>query len=91
MTTAKKRNKNITPISDLVPKSAEDDEVPPLDETFWANAQMGSPLKKRLLSLRLDNDVIDWFKEQGPSYQTRMNQVLRTYVDFSKREALRKK
>ena len=78
-------------ISDLVPKSEEDDEVPPLDEAFWANAQMGSPLKKRLLSLRLDNDVIDWFKEQGPCYQTRMNQVLRTYMDFSKREAVRKK
>lgn len=51
----------------------DNDEIPPLDENFWAKAQMGSPLKKRLMSLRLDNDVVEWFKDQGASYQTRMN------------------
>ena len=38
------------------------------------------PVAKRLLSLRLDADVIDWFREQGPGYQTRMNAVLRSFV-----------
>jgi uncharacterized protein (DUF4415 family) len=32
------------------------------------------------LSLRLDADVVDWFKRQGPGYQTRINSVLRAFV-----------
>ena len=36
---------------------------------------------KKQLTLRLDNDVIDFFKAQGPGYQTRINAVLRSYVD----------
>jgi uncharacterized protein (DUF4415 family) len=38
------------------------------------------PATKRLLSLRLDTDVVDWFREQGPGYQTRINAVLRSFV-----------
>jgi uncharacterized protein (DUF4415 family) len=33
------------------------------------------------LTVRFDADVIEWFKAQGPGYQTRMNAVLRAYVD----------
>lgn len=36
---------------------------------------------KEAISLRLDHDVLDWFKTQGPGYQTRMNAVLRAYMD----------
>lgn len=35
---------------------------------------------KKLLSLRLDNDVVEWFRSQGPGYQTRINAVLKEYV-----------
>jgi uncharacterized protein (DUF4415 family) len=35
---------------------------------------------KKLLSLRLDSDVVDWFKQQGPGYQKRINAVLRAFV-----------
>jgi uncharacterized protein (DUF4415 family) len=38
------------------------------------------PAAKTHLSLRLDEDVVDWFKRQGAGYQTRMNAVLRAYV-----------
>ena len=38
------------------------------------------PVPKRLLSLRLDTDVVDWFRRQGPGYQTRINAVLRAFV-----------
>jgi len=37
--------------------------------------------RKEAISLRLDHDVLDWFKLQGPGYQTRMNSVLRAYMD----------
>lgn len=38
---------------------------------------------KASVSLRLDQDVLEWFKAQGPGYQTRINQVLRAFRDAS--------
>jgi uncharacterized protein (DUF4415 family) len=38
---------------------------------------------KAAVSLRVDEDVIEWFKAQGPGYQTRMNSVLRAFRDAS--------
>jgi uncharacterized protein (DUF4415 family) len=38
---------------------------------------------KSLVSLRLDQDVLSWFKAQGPGYQTRINSVLRAFRDAS--------
>jgi uncharacterized protein (DUF4415 family) len=40
-------------------------------------------LSKASISLRIDADVLEWFKAQGPKYQTRMNLVLRAYRDAS--------
>ena len=38
---------------------------------------------KTSISLRVDREVLDWFKAQGPGYQTRMNAVLRAFRDAS--------
>ena len=38
---------------------------------------------KTSVSLRVDADVLEWFKAQGPGYQTRMNAVLRAFKDAS--------
>jgi len=56
-------------------------EIPDLseDEQFWANAELVVPEKKAQITLRLDSDVLEWFKSQGKGYQTRINSVLRTY------------
>lgn len=43
------------------------------------------PIAKRQLTLRLDSDVIEWFKEQGDGYQTRMNALLRAYMNEHKK------
>ncbi len=59
-------------------------DVPP-DWHLAAEAVM--PTAKRLLSLRLDAEVIDWFRQQGPGYQTRMNAVLRAFVDQATKRA----
>ena len=44
-------------------------------------SQRGS--RKSAISLRVDPEVLSWFKAQGPGYQTRMNAVLRAYKDAS--------
>jgi uncharacterized protein (DUF4415 family) len=37
--------------------------------------------RKAAISLRLDEEVLNWFRTQGPGYQTRINAVLRAYMD----------
>jgi uncharacterized protein (DUF4415 family) len=39
------------------------------------------PQAKQAISLRIDQDVLGWFRDGGPGYQTRMNAVLRAFVD----------
>jgi uncharacterized protein (DUF4415 family) len=56
-------------------------------EIDWSTVYVGIPPLKQQLTVRLDADIIDWFKAQGRGYQTRMNAVLRAYVDAqTKRE-----
>lgn len=45
---------------------------------------------KKQLTLRLDSDVIDWFKRQGNGYQTKMNALLRAYMEESKKMSVRR-
>jgi uncharacterized protein (DUF4415 family) len=46
----------------------------------WSKAVVVYPIVKQALSIRLDQDVIDFFKATGKGYQTRMNAVLRHYM-----------
>ena len=48
---------------------------------IWDTARMiEDPACKKQITLRLDPDIVAWFKSQGPGYQTRMNAVLRSYM-----------
>jgi len=42
---------------------------------------LGLPPRKRDVHIRLDADVLDWFRAQGKGYQTRINAVLRAFVE----------
>lgn len=55
-------------------------EVPELGEDFFREAKLRLPESKRLISLRIDSDILEWFKRQGKGYQTRINAILRAYV-----------
>lgn len=59
-------------------------ELADLPADFWSDATVVVPPPKQAISLRVDQDVLAWFKEQGPRYQTKMNAVLRTYVSRAK-------
>ncbi len=45
------------------------------------------PKPKALVTLRLDSDLLEWLKKQGPKYQTRINALLRAYMGAKKRQA----
>ena len=68
-------------------KGAATAEHPEFDPAHVVRAIVRRGLKpipgKELISLRIDQDVIAWFKAQGPGYQTRINSVLRAFRDAS--------
>ena len=57
-----------------------DPDAQPTTAAFWKGAKVVWPETKQLTSLRLDPEVLIWFKAQGKGYQTRMNAVLRAYM-----------
>jgi uncharacterized protein (DUF4415 family) len=61
-------------------------ELADLPVDFWKGAEVVMPVPKRAISLRLDEDVLEWFRRSGPRYQTRINAVLRMYVKRSARK-----
>jgi uncharacterized protein (DUF4415 family) len=56
-------------------------EAEPLGEDFWEQARVVMPRGKTSVHLRLDSDIVEWFKARGKGHLTRMNAVLRAYVD----------
>lgn len=53
-------------------------------ELDWDSAVLVIPEPKQAISLRVDQDVLAFFKAEGPGYQTRMNAVLRAYMEAKK-------
>ncbi|HEY0971252.1 MAG TPA: BrnA antitoxin family protein [Gemmatimonadales bacterium] len=71
---------------DIAAQVAADPDAPPLlDDEMLARARWVEPEPKQAISLRVDADVLRWFRAQGPRYQSRMNRVLRAYME-SERE-----
>lgn len=58
-----------------------------LGEDFWKSARVVLPPGKTSVHLRLDNDVVEWFRSRGKGHLTHMNAVLRAYVEAQKRSA----
>ena len=58
---------------------ADDPDAVPLD-VDWSDAEVIFPARKKAVSIRLDEDVLTFFKETGPRYQTRINEVLRSFM-----------
>ena len=56
-----------------------DPDAVPLDFN-WDEAVLVIPSKKKAISIRLDEDVLDYFKSEGDGYQRRINAVLRSYM-----------
>ncbi|MEO5922455.1 MAG: BrnA antitoxin family protein [Bryobacteraceae bacterium] len=57
------------------------DAAPILDANWFRRAKVILPEPKKAVSIRLDRDVMEWFQKQGTGYQTRINAVLKAYVD----------
>jgi uncharacterized protein (DUF4415 family) len=67
-----------------VERLADKDEGP-LDEGWESTVMVGLPPAKQDIHIRLDGDILDWFKACGRGYQTRINAVLRAFVQTRQR------
>jgi uncharacterized protein (DUF4415 family) len=56
------------------------EDSPPLDESFFTRPLADWPPAKETITIRLDADVLAWFRRRGRGYQTRINRVLRLFV-----------
>jgi uncharacterized protein (DUF4415 family) len=60
-----------------------DPETRPTDANFWKKAKVTLPRPKQTITIRLDADLLGWLRRQE-GYQTRINAVLRTYMEAHK-------
>lgn len=83
---AKSTKHNLKSHTDWAKLNQEDDsdinysDSPETDAEFWKDAKILMPTHKLPLSLRLDEDIVKYFKKQGRGYQSKINAVLKAYV-----------
>lgn len=68
-------------LRDLKEEDIDTSDIPELDPSFFENAMITLPRPKASVCIRLDQDVLEWFKSQGKGYQTRINALLRAYME----------
>lgn len=68
-------------------RAAADPDAGAIPPGFWDNARLVLPEAKQQITLRLDADVIRFFKRTGKGYQSRMGAVLRSYVEAKRKRA----
>ena len=61
--------------------ASADPDAQPTDAAFWKDAEIVMPEPKERITMRLDKEVLDWFRKEGKGYQTRMNAILRAYME----------
>jgi uncharacterized protein (DUF4415 family) len=77
-----KQKAELKALAEMKDEDIDYSDIPPLTDEFWKNAK---PFRDRHLykptktstTIRLDSDVLDWFKSHGKGYQTRVNAILR--------------
>jgi uncharacterized protein (DUF4415 family) len=63
-----------------------DPDAHPTDEDFWKDAKIVLPARKEVVTMRLDADLLEWFRQQR-GYQTRINAILRSYMKAHEADA----
>ena len=72
---------NITKLRQKNDKNINYEDSPATTKEFWKNAEVFMPQHKVHISLRLDEDIIHYFKEEGKGYQSRINAILKSYIN----------
>ena len=77
-----------TELQEMGDEGIDYSDIPPLESTGWRRVSDLIPAKnKQQITLRLDADVIRFFRSTGRRYQSRINAALRDYVEAHKKPA----
>ncbi len=76
--------KRLNEIKSIKEEDIDYSEIPELNKEFWDNVKPVYPKGKKAISIRLDKEIIDFFKNEGKGYQSKINNVLRTYIEAHK-------
>ncbi|MDO9117131.1 MAG: BrnA antitoxin family protein [Nitrospira sp.] len=83
-TTKKRSRTNWAKIDALKGKAIDTSDIPEQGKAFFKRAVLRLPEPKTAVTIRLDQQVLKWFKAKGPGYQTRINALLRAYMEAHK-------
>ena len=83
-TTKKRSRTNWARIDALKNKDIDFSDIPEQGKAFFKRAILRLPEPKTAVTIRLDRQVLNWFKAKGPGYQTRINALLRAYMEAHK-------
>ncbi|MGL5114560.1 MAG: BrnA antitoxin family protein [Beijerinckiaceae bacterium] len=72
---------------DIERQIAEDSDLQGFEDIDWSKAVAIDAPSKQAISIRLDRDVLDYFKSGGAGYQGRINRVLRHYMEARRKPA----
>ncbi len=67
-------------LAEMEDEAIDTSDISELDDDFFEKAELRVPAKQPV-TLRIDEDVLVWFKAQGKGYQTRINKLLRQYME----------
>ena len=78
--TKKQSKTNWNKLKKIQDEEIDYSDVPELTSSFFKKAELRLPEPKSTITIRIDPDVLKWFKKQGKGYQTRINAILRLYM-----------
>jgi uncharacterized protein (DUF4415 family) len=82
--TKKRSRSNWTKIDTLKNSEIDFSDIPEQGKAFFKPAELKLPEPKTAVTIRLDRQVLNWFKTKGPGCQTRINALLRAYMEAHK-------
>ena len=82
--TKKRSRTNWARIDALKDSEIDFSDIPEQGKAFFKRAELKLPEPKTAVTIRLDRQVLNWFKTKGPGYQTRINALFRAYMETHK-------
>ena len=83
-TTKKQSRANWAKVDTLKDREIDTSDIPQQGKAFFKRAILRLPEPKTAVTICLDRQVLNWFKAKGPGYQTRINALLRAYMEAHK-------
>jgi len=88
--TSKKSRTDLQRLDAMKDEDIDFSDIPEVPAEMFARGIVRRGLKpvirKKQLTLRVDGDVVEWYQRQGPGYQTRINSLLRAYMEEHRRK-----